>query len=76
MGEGRGVRKWGRYRGIEAETKPLGQKNVGQRTDRGLAENKERDRAIETRTMGTERLGLEQREGANQSFYPASKLAV
>ena len=51
------MRKWGRYRGIEAETKPLGQKNVGQRTDRGLAENKERDRAIETRTMGTERRG-------------------
>lgn len=49
---------------------------MGQRTDRGVAENKERDRAIETRTMGTERLGLEQREGANQSFYPALKLAV
>ena len=46
MGEDRGVRKWGRYRGIEAETKPLGQKNMGQRTDRGEAENKDRDREL------------------------------
>ena len=46
MGEDRGVRKWGRYRGIETETKTLGQKNVGQRTDRGEAGNKERDREL------------------------------
>ena len=48
MGEGRGVRKWGRYRGIEAATKALGQKNMGQRTERGEAENRERLRAIDT----------------------------
>ena len=42
----------------------------------GSWKQRERQRAIETRTMGTERLGLEQREGANQSFYPALKLAV
>jgi hypothetical protein len=46
LGEGRGVRKWGRYRGIETETKTLGQKNVGQRTDRWEAGNKERDREL------------------------------
>ena len=42
----------------------------------GKLETKTETESSETRTMGTERLGLEQREGANQSFYPALKLAV
>ena len=57
MGEGRGVRKWGRYRGIEAETKPLVRKIWGKKQIEGKLRTKPETESSETRTMGTERRG-------------------
>lgn len=63
------MRNWGRGRGRQTEIKLLGQKKVGQRTDRGEAGSTERERERETRTMETKRgLGLEQREGLISPF--------
>ena len=55
LGEGRGVRNWGRDRGTQTEAKPLGQK----KWDREQIEGKlgTKTESSETRTMGKERRG-------------------
>lgn len=79
LGEGRGVRNWGRDRGRQTEeAKPSGQKKWGREQIEGKLGTKKETESSRNKNKGNREkgLGLEQREGANQSFYPASQSAV